>query len=62
MNARLVTAFDTEQMGLEIVNLSGDSLTLERMSEASIRNAEKFTIDKVGQMWLSFFKQKTENA
>jgi hypothetical protein len=28
----------------------------EQMEEAALRNAEKFTIDKVGEKWLDFFE------
>lgn len=55
-DASLVEPFDTRAMAAEIVRLAHDTETREGMRRAALKNAGKFTIDKVGEQWLEFFK------
>lgn len=55
-DAVLSQPFDTTQMAHQVIQLIGDSGRLAQMQQAAKENAAKFTIEKVGQMWLKLFQ------
>lgn len=52
----LIKPFDIDKMGEEIVKLASDNNKLELMSKNALMNAEKFHIDRIGEMWNDLFK------
>lgn len=57
-NAIFVKTFDIDSMADEVVRLVNDEDRLTRMMNDSIRNAERYTIDKVGKKWLELFETR----
>lgn len=53
----LVNPFDTKACGKEIAALAKNPQRLETMSDMALENAEKFTIDNVGPVWIDFFNE-----
>jgi glycosyltransferase involved in cell wall biosynthesis len=51
----LISPFDTIEMSNTIMQIANDEGKLLEMQKESLINARKFTIDKVGQHWLSLF-------
>lgn len=57
-DAFLVPAFDTTTMAQKAIFLAEDEAALRSMQKAAVRNAGRFTIDKVGQSWIEFFDKE----
>jgi len=57
VNAYLIKPFNTNHMADKIVQLASEPERIQKISKASIHNAERFTIDKVGKTWVSFFEE-----
>lgn len=55
-NALLIPPFDMECMAKKTIEVAQNPKTLEALQRASLQNASKFTIDRVGKMWLNFFE------
>ncbi len=55
-NGLLIPPFDLDAMAKGVIQLAKNTHQSEQMEEAALRNAEKFTIDKVGEKWLDFFE------
>lgn len=58
----LVKPFDTKACGKEVAGLAKNPERLEKMSEMALENAEKFTIDQVGPVWIDFFNEIPTNG
>jgi len=58
-DAMLSKPFDTSDMANQILSVGQDPKQLEDMRYAAIQNAERFTINIVGQEWLKLFHQLT---
>lgn len=56
-DAVLAPPFDTKSMAQQVIEIVKDKNALQRMQHAALQNASKFTIDKVGQLWLDFFNK-----
>lgn len=56
-NALLTQPFDTAEMTKKVCSLAQEKPKLHNMQNASLKNAERFTIDKVGSKWESFFAE-----
>ena len=54
-NAKLITPFDAQAMADEVALLCNNSGTLKKMQLAALENAKRFTIERVGKKWESFF-------
>ena len=54
-DAILVPPFDVQRMADIIVELALDKDRLERLKYLSLDNANRFTIDQVGKIWLDYF-------
>lgn len=54
-DAILVKAFDVKQFSKEVMSLANDEKRMKQMEDGSKENANKFTIEKVGAQWLTFF-------
>lgn len=55
LDAILCTPFDTKEMAEKISSLMNDQKRIYEMTLASYKNAEQFTIDRVGKKWVEFF-------
>jgi len=58
----LVEPFDLDAMADRVVQLVLDTEKREAMSKASVESARKFTVEEVGKIWFSFFKELRENG
>lgn len=58
VNACLVEPFDTKAMADNVVQLCKNGDQLMQMQQAALKNAGRFTIDKVGIQWEKFFQEK----
>ena len=56
----LSPSFDTSHMARRVIEVAKNKNTLQSMQRYALLNASKFTIDKVGQLWLDFFTEKIE--
>ncbi len=56
----LVKPFDVKACGRQVAALAKDSHRLNTMSAMALENAEKFTIDNVGPVWIDFFNEILE--
>ena len=56
-DAILSPPFDTRHMAKFAVELATDGARLSKMSKASLANASRFTIDRVGLLWMKLFKE-----
>lgn len=56
-DAFLSPAFDTEDMAQKIVELASNKTKLKIMQKSALDNAKKFTIEKVGSIWLNLFNK-----
>jgi glycosyltransferase involved in cell wall biosynthesis len=61
-DAVLCKPFDTEQMGKKISILMQDSIALDKMIKASYENAGRFTIERVGKLWVELFESTSKSA
>lgn len=61
MDTLLIKPYETKSMAKEVIKLANDSDQLNNMKIASLDNASRFTIDKVGKEWLKLFKELLEN-
>lgn len=52
----LVEPFDTQAMVDKVVEVARDEAKLARMRSASLENVERFTINKVGEIWKELFE------
>ncbi len=57
-DAFLIPPFDCEAMAKQVIDLAKDNNKLILMNNKSKKNAARFTIDQVGQMWIDFFDKK----
>ena len=57
-DALLVPAFDCAAMAKAIVSLVKDDEKRAKMSQAARRNAEKYSLDRVGATWISLINQR----
>jgi glycosyltransferase involved in cell wall biosynthesis len=55
-NAVLVETFNIKKMATEIVELLKDEFRRKNMASNCIKNANRYTIDKVGMEWIKLFK------
>ena len=60
-NALAVKAFDVEQLSKELVNLATNEERLTCMARACLKNARRFTIDKVGEVWIDEFQRLVDD-
>lgn len=56
-DAYLSAPYNTQQMATHAVNLGLDSDKLVLSQRFALSNAKRFTIDKVGKIWLNYFKE-----
>lgn len=56
-DAMLCKPFDTNEMADKILGLAKNDEKRKKMEVEAIKNAGRFTIDKVGMIWLDFFKK-----
>lgn len=56
-DAFLIEPFDVQKMADKTVELATETKKLKRAQNASLQNAAKFTIDKVGKIWEELFKE-----
>jgi glycosyltransferase involved in cell wall biosynthesis len=54
-DAILVPAFDSKKLSDSAVELAKHPIRLRQMQEASLENARRFTLEKVGRQWESLF-------
>ncbi len=54
-DTRLIPAFDTATMAQQTITLAQSDDVLQNMQQAAVENARRFTIDRVGKIWLDFF-------
>lgn len=54
-DACLIPPYEVNNMATEIVSLVKDNYKMNKMRQQALENAKRFTIDKVGQIWLDFF-------
>lgn len=57
INALLAKPFDTTEMAKLCVNLAKNDMVLEKMQKKALKNAERFSIEKIGKEWLTLFDQ-----
>jgi len=57
-DAILVPAFDIKAMSNAIVSLAKDPVRRGKMMKAGIKNAGRFSTDRVGNQWLKFFEER----
>ena len=55
-DALLAPPFDVDELSNYAVQLAKNPGKLEEMQLSALKNAHRFTIDKVGEQWLSFFQ------
>lgn len=60
-NAFLFPPFNTNQMGEKAIELVKNENLLLNIQLSAQKNAERFTIDKVGAIWLELFKNLIQN-
>ena len=60
-DALLEVPFNVNGMAKKIAELVADRDRLEAMGRAAIRNAEKFTVDRVGEQWFGFFDEMLQH-
>lgn len=60
-DALLSRPFDSDQMAQQTVNLVNDENKLRNMQEQALKNASRFTIDRVGKEWFKLFDQLQVN-
>ena len=60
-DARLVPAYDGEEMTSRVVALASNVEQLKVMQQNALNNARQFTIEEVGQQWLRFFERNGIN-
>jgi len=56
-DALLCTPFNSAEMAQRLIQVADKQETLEKMQKACYINAGRFTIDKVGKIWLNFFEK-----
>ncbi|MEX0967254.1 MAG: glycosyltransferase [Bacteroidia bacterium] len=56
-DALLSKPFDATHMATQAVRLAADSEALHTMQRAALTNAGRFTIDRVGEVWLRLFDE-----
>jgi glycosyltransferase involved in cell wall biosynthesis len=57
-NALLIPPFDTAAMAEKAIRLAQDAASLRSIQQAALQNARRFTIDRVGQMWIDLFRKQ----
>lgn len=57
-DALLIPPFDTTSMAQQAIEIAQDSEYLHEVQQAALQNASRFTIKKVGEIWMEFFKEK----
>lgn len=55
-DAVLVEPFNKVKMSEAIINLANDKLLMEEMRSNALLNAERFTIEIIGQQWMDFLR------
>lgn len=61
-DAFLVTPFNVDQMAKKVLYLAQHTEIRQQMAQSSLENANRFTIEKVGQIWLDFFEEKLQDS
>ena len=56
-NALLVKPYDTNKMAQICVDVAKNAQKLESMQKSALKNAERFSIQKIGKQWLELFKK-----
>jgi len=56
-NGNLISPFNVDQMAQKAMALASDTAQRQRMMEAALENARRFTIDNVGEQWLTFISE-----
>ena len=51
----LIKPYDIDEMADRIIDLVEKPKDLEKMSCNALNNADQFTIDNVGKIWVDFF-------
>lgn len=62
IDACLIPPFDSKKMASELVSIIENSNKLETMQVAAKLNAGRFTIEEVGKLWLTLFKEIGRNG
>ncbi|MHB2153616.1 glycosyltransferase [Calditrichota bacterium GD2] len=57
-DALLSQPFDTRQMAEHAIMLARNEKRLYAMQKAAIENAKRFTIERVGQLWIDIFQKR----
>lgn len=57
-DALLIPPFDVEEMARSTVQIAVDEEMMSQLQTKALRNAERFTIEAVGQKWLRFFNEQ----
>lgn len=60
-DAKLISPYDVEAFAKVVVELARNDKERQAMQVAALENANRFTIDKVGQMWLELFNRISKN-
>jgi glycosyltransferase involved in cell wall biosynthesis len=58
-DACLISPFNSDEMASKLISIIKQQNKLEEMQTASKVNAARFTIDRVGEIWISLFKELT---
>lgn len=56
-DAKLIKPFDVQTMASETAALADKPKKLKEFQRAALQNAERFTIDKVGEIWETMFRE-----
>lgn len=57
-DAILIPSFDVKKMAEAVIEIANENTKWRKLAEASLINANRFTIDKVGSMWLKMFSNQ----
>jgi len=55
INAVLAKPFDTKELAKYCVDLAKNDLALAKMQKEALKNAERYSIQKIGKQWLTLF-------
>jgi glycosyltransferase involved in cell wall biosynthesis len=58
-NALLAKPFNTSEMAKKCIDLINSNIDLAKMQQSALKNAERFTIQKIGKKWMELFEKMT---
>jgi glycosyltransferase involved in cell wall biosynthesis len=50
--------FDIDEMATKVFNLCSNDVLLKEMANNALKNASKYTIERVGAQWLELFSKE----